>query len=768
MIIHNIVFGFCVLGFTAVHGYISIIKTVGTDASELLTIRDLTTDINYYEVDLYYNQYIRIHVDGDGRNVFNIDPLEQYSYYTLPKNQSLIGAEKREKINIVKTLPINVEKSGNDFKLYYNDNEKPKKIVKMYLDLLGRGSAVVGVVQINVMPELEYIGPEDVTDYSKLIDRTRVVRYYKEMRQGVKWKGICDISNRKTLRAPKKKFTSEQGKIEYTSINTALFVPDSHGIFEVDLSDGTILGNDMELNSNCVQNDRTNLKIYNYSKYMGLCINGVDRPRRLYQGILDIESKNVIAIDVPRDLLFPDCLVEFVDPFNRIVSTKNYLKGSKLTNISKTIKILDIGRASRYNNITLKCKVEKGKNSPDLYLHVRPNCDLTKPENIDKNRISCTVFMDQTVLNYTIHKDKEHSVRKVMGANFYYMEEEEDITLRSKFKIIPSSYLGTGAIKVTETPEQVKINISRGFKVKNNPIFMLVEDKKNELKGIVRIYVHSDSAKTKIDNSLGFILKLDLSNRRTTLRCDKLLGKGYSLYPKGKNTVYTNINNIDKHPTEFETAQFEDLFGSSGVTILKKPETNSDLEIILDDGYEITADHYRPIYFICSKGNSSEENKILPEKYTVIAVDPIYTGVNYRGCGMRPNLFVDSQDKPFSGDSCTFDLSKTEDVRFHCPDYVPEQFLEEDQEKYRSDESEESHENPFKTLFRCYNRTSFMSRFFNYRTEVNVFKKRKSVSELRSLWSFDKRLMRDQGIKSVVCACYNKQGEPKSKIRVTI
>ncbi|UKK01619.2 hypothetical protein MACK_002437 [Theileria orientalis] len=763
-----------------VHGYISIIKTVGTDTKELLTIRDFTSDISYYEVDLYYNQYVGIHVDGDGKNIFKIDPLEEYSYYTLPENQSLTGAVNRQKIDIRKTLPINIEKSENDYKLYYNDNEKPNKIVKMYFNLLGRTSTVVGVVQINVMPEVEYIGPEDVTDYSKLIDKSKVVRYYKEIRQGVKWKGICDSSKSKTLKAENEKYTSHEGKIEYNSINPRLFTPDDHGIFEMDLTGGTIFRSDITLSSKCVQSDETHLKVYKYTDYLGFTITGWHRPRRIDEGIFDIEDQNVVAIDVPIGVLFPDCLIEFVDPVNRVVTTKNYLKGSKLTNISRTVKILDIGRASRYNNITLKCKIEKGAHTTDLYLHVKPNCDLTNPDNIDKNRISCTVFMDLAVEHYTIHKDKNHSVRKVRDANFYYLENPEDTTLNSKFKIISSTYLDTSYIKVTEKPDYVQVDIATGFQIKRNPIFLLIEDKKKELKGIVRMYVHNDSARTRIDNVGGrievknyednktIILKLDITHKRTTVSCEKVLGSGYSLYPKGKNTVYTNISDTDKHPSEFETAQFEDLFGSSGVTILKKPETNTDLEIILDDGYEITADHYRPIYFICSKGNSAEEHKIHPEKYGIIAIDPIYTGINYLGCGMRKNLFVDSENKQFSGDSCTFDLNKTENVRFHCPDYVPEQFLEENQEKYRSEDKDESYENPFRTLFRCYNRTSFMSRLFKYHNEVNVFKRRKSVSELRSLWSFDKRLMRDQGIKSVVCACYNKKGEPKSKITVTI
>ncbi|XP_951810.1 uncharacterized protein TA15765 [Theileria annulata] len=728
----------------------------------------------FVDIDLYPNQFIGLHFQDD-QDVDRVEPIEEGKYFVnLDELTKPVGSFRRKKNDIKSIGSLELIKKGKDYKIYFDGSKIGDKVVKMFFELFSKQGTTKGIVQINVIPHWKYVVDTEekiflgASPYKEL----NFFHYYKEARYGAKTELSCDWTQGETKEFEANEYTNTETTIKYQMIKRDSFsnIASSVDTLLLNLTNNVIYyipGSKAVHMFTCPGWRTVIIWNYKYEKLPGLNFltrktvsNYVDQSKTFI-----IRSDDLIAIVVPKDTFEIDCLKVFKNSFGDVVQSNEFFPGSIYTEITETIKVLNIIKAGRYNSSNLYCK-NRSESGPHVQFKIRPSCDLNNPDHLDKDGISCTIFLNYSNNKVYIHAGKTLSLRgHESGALTYYLDDPDSMSLKSKFKPIPKSDVNFDVAKIHDYLELTSKKLN---KFTMGQVFILLEDTQKVLKNIVRIYIHDDKAFKNV--KVPKIYELAPNKKNMKFNCkdlDPTVEYNSIIYPKGKNTVFRNI--VDTvEPEKIETVQFEELFGSSGITILKSPETDSDLEINFDENYDITANHLRPIYFICHMTRKTFALGYENEHKVVISVDPLYSRVNYKGSGIREDIFSNSDNQVKNGRIVDFDLNKDKDLRFFCPDYVPEHFLEGDQDQYKTDSLSEDTENPFKPLVRCYNRSSFMSRFFKSKSEVNILEKRTSVSELRSLWKFDIESMKQGKISKALCVCYNKMGKAKSAVFVHI
>ncbi|EAN33192.1 hypothetical protein TpMuguga_02g00907 [Theileria parva strain Muguga] len=724
--------------------------------------------MTFYDIDIYPYQYIKITLSRDNPKE-TLKPIDEGKYYTHP--YQLTQPDESRKTELIKdTEAIHVESGDGQYVIHFDGSKPSYRTVEMFFELLLNRDRI-GIIQINVIPNPKYITSEDkILLDSSVYKELNIKIYMKEVRYTGETQIFCGSRSNESKYLESTPFMSYDTNIKYQILSKPTHENWSkdYPSVSINLTNNVLFGLHENMEFQCPESNNTRIILTNfkYEKFDGMHLGTkktfVNYDKKTYYFIF--RNVTVISTDVPKDTFEIDCFKEFRNVFGEVVKVEELCMGSKLYELTETIKILDLSKCNGYNSTKLSCTNKKGY-GPHVIYQTKPMCDLTNPDHLEKDGISCTLFLNKDATEIRIHKDKSLSLRKGRSrAEIYYLEDPESMGLESDFKPIAKDIV---YFDVSDKGDYLELTKNRTQSANINQVFILLEDESKILKNVVRIYIHNDRVSELGENNV--IWELVPNSRNMKFSCsdwDKNYTYDSSFYPKGKNTVYRNVPNTEVDLEKLETVQFEELFGSSGITILKSPETDSDLEIIFDENYEITASHLRPIYFICHMTVKENFEGAGYKKNIIVSIDPVYKYLNYKGCGIREDIFVNSENVVKNDKIFEFDLKKDENVRFFCPDYVPEHFLEEDQEQYKSDKEDEDTENPFKSLVRCYDRSTFWSRFFKLKNEVDILEKRTSVSELRSLWKFDHERMKQKGINRALCVCYNNKGYAKSGILI--
>ncbi|EKX72148.1 conserved hypothetical protein [Theileria equi strain WA] len=796
----------------------NVLQVAGSDDHDSIS----ESIFHYDEYDLYPHQHVTLWCL---HNIYGYDtipvPLDKGGYYV--KNSLLESDEKnlkqeREVKSIKDAVPeIQVTQFDEvNYNLHYTSPIKGSEIVRLHFDCIAitedRGPIVFSKIQVNVMPRLEHIigKTEHLVLDALHLPEDKVVSYYRPARPGIETITECKNSDlilndgQSILNEePKAKtYINPLTKVEYQDITDHVSKHRvTNRMHKIDLKNENVVNENLDVKIHCRNNPNCNLRYSSplSSDTPGLNINQEfgKKTNRLGESVdlvqIDTRTNSRVLVDVPtnKNIIYPnDCLNE-VYLGNKVVKISDIVKDTRLVRMTSSVKILDLSTSSSYKTVTVSCytKVpqDDGHKTTWMDITVSPLCNFYDPESLDSDKKTCTLFSSGTVQSLVARPLEHFGYDKTLEFDEKFFERVDDPNGSCKdcyYKPIDTED-GDMSVSVSIAEEKQEFTIKDGA-INFNPVYMLRNEDAKRGEGIldpsqmIRMYLHNKETeidkdgtvivKDKVDDSGESIFYMVQADGRNSIKIScKEFFQYYrphlpTLFPNGKNTVYKNVSDGFMDPRTIETVQFGEEFAARGISILKKPETDVDLEIIFDEDKMIQSDHVKPLYFICGRDVTSEEWEKSRNAYAVIAVDPGYRPQRLSGCSVKKGVFVD-EDGRDSGRECSYTIDDTNSVGFHCPSYVPEHFLEGDQRMYKA-EGDKAAENPYQLLIRCYDRSITSQRTFKPKTDLELFPKPTFAGELRSLWIFNKDTFAEKDVKEIVCTCYDKNGKGLSSIHI--
>ncbi|AFZ81477.1 hypothetical protein BEWA_008890 [Theileria equi strain WA] len=796
-------------------------EVAGSDDHDFVSEQKTPGNVIYYdEYDLYPHQYLNplcrdsLHVPNQA-----LVPLDDGGYYvqnSLLESDDKNLKQEREVKSIKDTLPeIKVIKIEDSYVIHYSAPIKGSEIVRIHFDCVFTSkdmeSVVVSKIQVNVMPKLEYIiGKTEhlVLDALK-VPNDKHLSYARFARPGIETITECKnsdlIVNSGQVSIKELQVRTHMNgltKVEYPDITDHVSKHQvTNKIHKIDLKNGNVVNESLDVKIHCKDNPKYKLR---YSALVLSVISGLGMNQRYSEKIdrlgesvdlvkIDTQIEPAVLVDVPtnKNIIYPkDCLNK-VYLGNQVVKISDIVGDPKLLRITDSLKILNLSTSSSYRKVTVSCytKVTRGKSHKTTWMDIviHPLCNFYDHESLDSDKKTCTLFSSGTVQSFvaTPLEYQQFADKMKLYEKFFERSNDPEGTCKDCY-YKPIKTGGKDMSVYTNIPgTKQRLEIKNGV-IRFNPVYMLKKVDAGKSEGIlnpsqmIRMYLHNEETeigndgkvivKDKVDESGKSIFYMVQADGRSSIKIsckDFFKDSGSSqptLFPNGKNIVYKNVSDGFMDPRTIETVQFGEEFAARGISLLKKPETDVDLEIILDQDKMIQSDHVKPLYFICSHDVKGEEWEKSREPYAVIAVDPGYRSQRLRGCGTKEGIFVD-EDGNDSGRECGYAIDDVTSVGFHCPSYVPEHFLEGDQGMYKA-EGDKAADNPYQLLIRCYDRSTATQRTFKPKTDLELFPKPKFAGELRSLWVFNKETFAGKDVKEVLCICYDKTGKALSSIRV--
>ncbi|EKX73465.1 conserved hypothetical protein [Theileria equi strain WA] len=797
----------------------NVLQVAGSGDHDLISgYRSSGKTIKYTEYDLYPYQNMNIWCPY---NMYasneTIVPLNKGGYYV--KNSLLESDEKnlkqeREVKSIKDTLPeIKIIKTQDKYALYYSAPIKGSDVVKMHFDCIFASKdaepMILSKIQVNVMPKLEYIigKTEHFILDSFHIPRGKDLSYTKPARPGMETITECKDSDL-TIHYGQSILNEEPKAKTYINPLTKVEYPDitdhvsryqvTNRMHKIDLKNGNVVNERLNTQIRCSGGDyMLSYKAFYSPGSPGLRMNQSSSKKldRLGESVdviqIDSRTNSSVLVDVPtnKNIIYPNDCLNKVYLGNQVVKISDIVGDPKLTRITDSLKILNLSTSSSYRKVTVSCytKVPQdyGHKTTWMDITVSPLCNFYDPESLDSDKKTCTLFSSGTVQSLVARPLEHFGYDKTLEFDEKLFERADDPEGTCKdcyYKPIDTED-GDMSVSINFGHDR-NVTIKDGT-IRFNPVYMLKKVDAEKSEGIlnpsqmIRMYLHNEETeigndgkvivKDKVDESGKSIFYMVQADGRSSIKIsckDFFEDSGSSqptLFPNGKNVVYKNVSDGFMDPRTIETVQFGEEFAARGISILKKPETDVDLEIVLDQDKMIQSDHVKPLYFICSrdvKGDWKNSGK----PYAVIAVDPGYRSQKLPGCSIKKGIFVDKDGKD-SGRRCGYAIDDVTSVGFHCPSYVPEHFLEGDQGMYKADGNKAT-ENPYQLLIRCYDRSTVVQKIFRPKTDLELFPKPKFAGELRSLWVFNKDTFAEKDVKEVLCICYDKTGMALSSIKV--
>ncbi|AFZ80772.1 hypothetical protein BEWA_001790 [Theileria equi strain WA] len=773
-------------------------------------------DSVHYDVDLYPYQYFSAQCpSANGKEPGTLMPVPNGAYYvqnSLVESDEKNLKRERESKKIKDSVPeIKIFTRGGVHTFYYSKPATRKDIVRMHFDCVSKGgtseSELLATVQINIIPKPK-AKPEDdviILDDEKFWPKSKGLTYFKFVRPGVNT--VTECKNTYALVNYRRHFFPSHMKTIVNPVTGVKYydmtdVVVKQQLYEkrhtIDLGDGKIVNVDARgLQVTCESNPGKKL-VYlapyvntipglNNSTNIATKVNRSGEEESLVQIRTEDDAK--ILVDVPDGIYPKDCLNK-VYLGNKVVKMSDIVRDPKLTRMTNSLKILDLSTSSSYKTVTVSCytKVpqDDGHKTTWMDITVSPLCNFYDSESLDPDNKTCTLFSSGTVQSLVATPLEHFGYDNVLAFDDKFFERSDDPegSCKDCYYRPVKSQGNDMSVSVSIAEAKQNITIKDGA-IRFNPVYMLKKVDAEKSEGILnpsqvmRMYLHNKETeigndgkvivKDKVDEGGKSLFYMVQAGGRSSIKIsckDFFEDSGSSqptLFPNGKNVVYKNVSDGFMDPRTIETVQFGEEFAARGISILKKPETDVDLEIVLDQDKMIKGDHVKPLYFICShdvKGDWKKSGK----PYAVIAIDPGYKSHNLPGCGTKEGIFVDENGKD-SGRKCAHTIDGTNSVGFHCPSYVPEHFLEGDQGMHKADGNKAT-ENPYQLLMRCYDRSTMVQKLLRPKTDLELFPKPKFAGELRSLWIFNKDTFAEKDVKEVLCICYDKTGMVLSSIKV--
>ncbi|KAK1939681.1 hypothetical protein X943_002275 [Babesia divergens] len=770
----------------------------------------------HYDIDLYNYETVEILCPFSKNGDTYLDPIEERMFYTTGFIHDDAVAAKhfpryrfKSKISaVIDTIRIKGPGSNGEWSISFIGEAKHKQIETMYFDCISLVDGIktyTATVQINVMPHYEAIKKMEriVIDAHPWLTPSMNLMYYKYPRHGTILNVICKSSERLIK-------GSKQHIVDKEQVNDGSVIPhDIHSyIFQFNnLTPGALKTSsphsycdDVTKNTFAlIQQDRTDVITFDWMDSLSddMAKDYKDKKMFSHPFIIfcnDYSATAIIPIDCPRHVALQN---DHIVPIHTLMGNLNY------TRYSKSYSALDSSQYYSHRKHSTYCKHEdtaKYIDSP-IGFEFPAVCDFNNAFSLDSNGITCSIFVSPQdhviVRGYTYEemqpalsdeKSTGRILRKVKNSDggcedcfFTSIEDESDANLiveESKEKKFEETIINFKYSEITYNP--------RYFAWYDEDV---EENETSRPKRVMAVHLSHSVVIPQLDGSLKIQDgKVDSSKPngcryfsipmqgiwKLHLKCSDFFdnsraGDKIKLYPEGKNTFFPSVESGKVDPKELEVKEFQREFASHGISIYKAPETlhNNDLQLVYDEGKGVWAERKSPAYFICAQENWAAESG----SYAVIALDPGYNLDRLYGCGTRPAMFLNNENKVNSDTSCDFTLDNKRTIGFFCPSPIPDHFLKGDQQKWApATDGSSATTNPYKNMLRCYDRSTAFQRFSKSMVDLKLFDAPQEVGEVRSLWIFRRHHFIRKGqspILRVMCQCFEMDGQVTATIHLS-